>query len=98
MSPMKHDLRQKWSALEQRWAGYLVALTPESLGELVYRKSTSSGLGKRFGPRRGDVLLHVCTHAGVMRSGRQGLRSAPSETGGLLILIGALCIVVGPIA
>src|SRR5215471_1955441 len=50
------DLRQKWSALEQRWAGYLVTLTSESLGELVSRKSTSSGLGKRFGPRRGDVL------------------------------------------
>jgi uncharacterized damage-inducible protein DinB len=57
------DLRQKWSALEQRWVGYLAALTPESLEELVYKKSTSSGLGKRFGTRRGDVLLHVCTHA-----------------------------------
>jgi uncharacterized damage-inducible protein DinB len=57
------DLRQKWHALEQRWAGYLASLTPEALEELVYRKSTSSGLGKRFGTRRGDVLLHVCTHA-----------------------------------
>jgi uncharacterized damage-inducible protein DinB len=57
------DLRQKWSALEQRWVGYLASLTPESLDEIVYKKSTSSGLGKRFGTRRGDVLLHVCTHA-----------------------------------
>ena len=57
------DLRQKWSALEQRWTGYLAALTPESLEDLVYKKSTSYGLGKRFGTRRGDVLLHVCTHA-----------------------------------
>jgi uncharacterized damage-inducible protein DinB len=57
------DLRQKWSAREQRWAGYLAALPPESLDELVSKKSTSSGLGKRFGTRRGDVLLHVCTHA-----------------------------------
>jgi uncharacterized damage-inducible protein DinB len=56
------DLRQKWSALEQRWAGYLASLTSESLEELVYKKSTSSGLGKRFATRRGDVLLHVCTH------------------------------------
>jgi uncharacterized damage-inducible protein DinB len=57
------DLRQKWSALEQRWVGYLAALTPEALEDLVYKKSTSSGLGKRFGTRRSDVLLHVCTHA-----------------------------------
>ena len=57
------DLRQKWSALERRWVGHLAALTPESLEDLVYKKSTSSGLGKRFGTRRGDVLLHVCTHA-----------------------------------
>jgi uncharacterized damage-inducible protein DinB len=57
------DLRQKWSALEQRWVAYLASLTPESLEGLVYKKSTSSGLGKRFRTRRADVLLHVCTHA-----------------------------------
>jgi uncharacterized damage-inducible protein DinB len=57
------DLRQKWSALEQRWVGYLASLRPELLDELVYKKSTSSGLGRRFGTRRGDVQLHVCTHA-----------------------------------
>jgi uncharacterized damage-inducible protein DinB len=56
------ELRHKWSALEQRWTGYLVSLTPESLQDVVYRKSTRSGLG-RFGTRRSDVLLHVCTHA-----------------------------------
>ena len=54
------DLRQKWSALEQRWIGYLVSLTPPALEEVVYRKSSS---GQRFGTRRSDVLLHVCTHA-----------------------------------
>src|SRR5688500_3347912 len=57
------DLRQKWSAQERRWVSYLASLTPEALEEIVYRKSTSSGLGKRFGTRRADVLLHVCTHA-----------------------------------
>jgi uncharacterized damage-inducible protein DinB len=57
------DLRQKWQALERRWAGYLAALTPESLDEPVYKKSTSWGLGKRLATRRADVLLHVCTHA-----------------------------------
>jgi uncharacterized damage-inducible protein DinB len=54
------DLRQKWSSLDQRWAGYLAALTPAALQETVYRKSS---LGQRFGTRRSDVLLHVCTHA-----------------------------------
>jgi uncharacterized damage-inducible protein DinB len=43
------DLRQKWSALEERWVGYLAALTPAALEEVVYKKSTSSGLGKRWG-------------------------------------------------
>ena len=33
------DLRQKWSALEQRWVGYLASLTPESLEEVVYKKA-----------------------------------------------------------
>jgi uncharacterized damage-inducible protein DinB len=54
------DLRQKWSALERRWVGYLAALTPAALEEVVYRRSS---LGQRFGTRRSDVLLHVCTHA-----------------------------------
>jgi uncharacterized damage-inducible protein DinB len=54
------DLRLKWSALERRWADYLAALTPAALEEIVYRKSSSLG---RFGTRRSDVLLHVCTHA-----------------------------------
>src|SRR4051812_3144084 len=55
------DLRVKWAGLEQRWAGYLAGLTPAALGDVVYRKSAS--LGTRLGLRRGDVLLHVCTHA-----------------------------------
>ena len=54
------DLRQKWSALEQRWVDYLASLTPTALEEVVYRQSSS---GQRFGTRRSDVLLHVCTHA-----------------------------------
>lgn len=57
------DLRDKWIALEQRWSSYLASLTPESLNELVYKKSTSYGLGKRYATRRSDVLLHICTHA-----------------------------------
>src|SRR5262249_53587116 len=57
------DLREKWSALERRWVGYLAPLTPESPDDLGYKISTSSGVEKRWGPRRGDVLLHVCTHA-----------------------------------
>ena len=57
------DLRREWAALERRWADYLATLTPESLDEPVYKRSTSSGRGRRFGTRRADVLLHVCTHA-----------------------------------
>jgi uncharacterized damage-inducible protein DinB len=57
------DLRQKWLTLEQRWGGYLASLTPESLEDLVYKTSTRAGPGRRFGTRRADVLLHVCTHA-----------------------------------
>ncbi len=53
------DLQAKWLALEQRWNGYLALLTPESLDELVYKKSTSYGLGKRYATRRSDVLLHI---------------------------------------
>jgi uncharacterized damage-inducible protein DinB len=53
------DLRQKWSSLDHRWVGYLASLTPSSIQEVVYRKGS---LG-RFGTRRSDVLLHVCTHA-----------------------------------
>ena len=56
-----NDLRQKWSTLELRWSNYLASLTPESLDEVVYRRGSSTG--QRFGTRRGDVLLHVCTHA-----------------------------------
>jgi hypothetical protein len=46
--------------LEQRWIGYLASLTPASLEEVVYRKSSFLG---RFGTRRSDALLHVCTYA-----------------------------------
>ena len=55
------DLRLKWSELEKRWSGYITNLSPAALEEVVYRKSAS--LGTRFGIRRSDVLLHVCTHA-----------------------------------
>ena len=57
------ELASKWEALDQRWNEYLSNLSDESLDEIVYKISTSSGLGKRHGTRRVDVLLHVCTHA-----------------------------------
>lgn len=55
------DLRQKWAELEARWAAYLAGLAPAALDEPVHRRSAS--LGTRLALRRGDVLLHVCTHA-----------------------------------
>jgi uncharacterized damage-inducible protein DinB len=57
------ELAARWQALDQRWNEYLSTLDDESLNEIVYKISTSSGLGKRHGTRRADVLLHVCTHA-----------------------------------
>ena len=42
-------------------------LAPDVVGEIrdetVYKVSTGSGRGRRFGTRRADVLLHLCTHA-----------------------------------
>lgn len=57
------ELRALWAAQEQRWADYLDALDPESLEDIVFKKSTSVLVGNRFGTRRSDILLHVCTHA-----------------------------------
>ena len=58
-----NDLRQRWAAQDERWIAYLSGLTPEALGEIVYRSRTKDGATMRFGCRRGDALLHVCTHA-----------------------------------
>jgi uncharacterized damage-inducible protein DinB len=57
------ELRAEWSTLQSRWIAYLASLMPESLDEIVYKKRSGSTDGKRFGTRRVDVLLHVCTHA-----------------------------------
>jgi uncharacterized damage-inducible protein DinB len=61
--PGLDELRERWLALERRWVDYLASLDPAELDQLVYKTSTSTGLGIRFGTRRSDVLLHVCTHA-----------------------------------
>src|SRR5262249_53434653 len=57
------DLKGRWAGLKGRWDAYLAGLTPESLDEPVYKRSTSSGRGRRFGTRRADVLPHPRTHA-----------------------------------
>ena len=57
------DLASTWRRLAERWDGYLESLDEASLDDIVYRVSTSIGAGKRWGTRRGDILLHVCTHA-----------------------------------
>lgn len=57
------ELACRWDDLDQRWHEYLDAVSDDNLDEIVYKTSTSSGLGKRHGTRRADVLLHVCTHA-----------------------------------
>lgn len=54
-------LRPKWTDLQGRWDRWLAALVAAALDEPVYRIVASTG--QRIGTRRGDVLLHVCTHA-----------------------------------
>lgn len=46
-----------------RWDSYLQGLPEKELEDIVFKVSTSSGAGRRFGSRRADLLLHVCTHA-----------------------------------
>lgn len=57
------ELTSKWRDLERRWDEYLAGLTDGALDEVVFKVSTSTGAARRFGARRVDVLLHVCTHA-----------------------------------
>jgi len=57
------ELATRWQELDRRWTSYLLEFTDESLGEPVYKVSTSSSSGERFATRRSDILLHVCTHA-----------------------------------
>ena len=57
------ELKAAWAESDRRWQEYLSLLKPDSLDEIVYKVSTSSGKGRRLGTRRADVLLHVCTHA-----------------------------------
>lgn len=54
------DLECSWRELDRRWDAYLATLDDADLDDTVYRISWS---GIRRGTRRGDVLLHVCTHA-----------------------------------
>lgn len=56
-------LNEKWTELENRWQAYLKGLAAGDEDEIVYKISTSSGRGKRYGTRRVDILLHLCTHA-----------------------------------
>lgn len=57
------ELTARWEDLDRRWNEYLSNLRDDALDEIVYKTSTSSGPGKHHGIQRGDVLLHVCTHA-----------------------------------
>lgn len=57
------ELLSRWTELDRRWDAYLESLDDASLHDLVFKISTSSGLGKRHSIQRSDVLIHVCTHA-----------------------------------
>jgi uncharacterized damage-inducible protein DinB len=54
-------LAGRWAELDERWNTYLAALDSASYDELVYKANSQTG--ERYGTRRSDVLLHVCTHA-----------------------------------
>ncbi len=55
------ELQARWSGLDERWNRYLEQLSPDALGDAVFK--INSLTGQRSGTRRSDVLLHVCTHA-----------------------------------
>jgi uncharacterized damage-inducible protein DinB len=57
------DLKQRWADLDARWNACLKSLKPEGLEDKVYRTRIVDGKPMRFGVRRSDALLHVCTHA-----------------------------------
>jgi uncharacterized damage-inducible protein DinB len=57
------ELESRWGELNTRWEQWLSELTDAALDEQVARVSTSSGAGKRFVHTKGDVAVHVCTHA-----------------------------------
>jgi len=54
------ELAEAWSPLEGRWRTYLAGLSEGALDEMVLKTSSS---GQQSSTRRGDILLHVCTHA-----------------------------------
>jgi uncharacterized damage-inducible protein DinB len=54
------ELCEKWTQLDERWTRYLETLAENDLDGLVAKITTT---GKVYATRRGDVLLHVCTHA-----------------------------------
>lgn len=49
-----------WRELDLRWQVHLERLTDADLDQVVFKVNTN---GQRHGTRRGDILLHVCTHA-----------------------------------
>lgn len=57
------DLREKWSELEKGWDAVLASITPQSLEDTVYKVITSDPAKGKFGTKRSDILLHVCTHS-----------------------------------
>lgn len=55
------ELVDLWRELDRRWQVYLEGLRDVDLDQIVFKVSSLGG--QRQGTRRGDILLHVCTHA-----------------------------------
>lgn len=56
-------LTEMWTGLEARWVDYLSRLTESSLDDDVHKTKSGAQPEIILGTKRGDVLLHVCTHA-----------------------------------
>ena len=55
------ELKDHWSALDERWTSFLDRMTEAQLSELVWKTSTRTKV--RQATSQSDILLHVCTHA-----------------------------------
>ena len=55
------ELKARWASLDTEWNTYLADLTDDSLTQLSAKVSSLSG--QRSTTARGDILLHLCTHA-----------------------------------
>jgi uncharacterized damage-inducible protein DinB len=57
------ELRQSWTAQEQRWRQYVSAVAADTLDDPIAKTSVVVPAGGRLIVLRAEVILHVCLHA-----------------------------------